>query len=145
MIWNNPRGTTNWEIPYICLAGHGESIACICSLHDHTLATQLFFTGYCLIVSQNIVLTTVWRKVLIICITTCIYISTFLREMLFSLLSYWQRHKMKMLSLGINLHTFIWSSPFKWKCHHFDEIFITGCIESGHFDHFQCSQWWKFH
>ena len=27
---------------------------------------------------------------------------------------------------------------------HFDEIFITGCIASCHFDNLQCSQWWKF-
>ena len=32
----------------------------------------------------------------------------------------------------------------KWKCHHFDEIFITGCTESCENDSFQCSQWWKF-
>ena len=32
----------------------------------------------------------------------------------------------------------------KQKCH-FDEIFITGCIGSCHFDNFQCSQWWTFH
>ena len=31
------------------------------------------------------------------------------------------------------------------KCHHFDEIFVTGCTESCHFDNFRCSQWWKFH
>ena len=27
----------------------------------------------------------------------------------------------------------------------FDEISITGCTGSCHFDNFQCSQWWKFH
>ena len=32
--------------------------------------------------------------------------------------------------------------PLKWKCHHFDEIFITGC--TGSFN-FRCSQRWKFH
>ena len=32
----------------------------------------------------------------------------------------------------------------KRKCH-FDEILITGCIGSCHFDNFQCSQWWNFH
>ena len=32
----------------------------------------------------------------------------------------------------------------KRKCCNFDEIFITGCTESCHFDNFQCSQWWKF-
>ena len=30
-----------------------------------------------------------------------------------------------------------------WKCH-FNEIFISGCTGSCHFDNFQCSQWWKF-
>ena len=34
-------------------------------------------------------------------------------------------------------YTFI---QFKWECH-FDEIFITGCTRSWHFDIFQ---WWKF-
>ena len=33
----------------------------------------------------------------------------------------------------------------KCKCCHFDEIFITGCTGSCHFDNFRCSQWWKFH
>ena len=33
----------------------------------------------------------------------------------------------------------------KRKCRHFDEIWITGCTGSCHFDNFQCSQWWKFH
>ena len=32
----------------------------------------------------------------------------------------------------------------KRKCCYFDEIFITGCIESCQNDNFQCSQWWKF-
>ena len=32
----------------------------------------------------------------------------------------------------------------KRKCHHFDEIFITGCTESCQNDNFQCSQWRKF-
>ena len=35
--------------------------------------------------------------------------------------------------------------PLKWKCHHFEEIFITGCTWSCHFDNFRRSQWWKFH
>ena len=35
-----------------------------------------------------------------------------------------------------------WS--LKRKCHHFNEIFITGCIRSLT-DNFQGSQWWKFH
>ena len=33
----------------------------------------------------------------------------------------------------------------KRKCCHFDEILITDCTESCHFDNFRCSQWWKFH
>ena len=33
----------------------------------------------------------------------------------------------------------------KWKCLHFDEIFITGYTGSCQNDNFQCSQWWKFH
>ena len=37
------------------------------------------------------------------------------------------------------------TSTLKRKCRHFDEIFITGCTGSCHFDNFQCSQWWKFH
>ena len=36
-------------------------------------------------------------------------------------------------------------SVLKRKYHHFDEIYVTGCTESCHFDNFQCSQWWKFH
>ena len=40
----------------------------------------------------------------------------------------------------------LYSKPsLKRKCRHFDEIFITGCTGSCHFDNFQCSQWWKFH
>ena len=35
-------------------------------------------------------------------------------------------------------------TPLKQKCCHFDEIFITDCTGSCHFDNFQCSQWWKF-
>ena len=34
--------------------------------------------------------------------------------------------------------------PLKRKCCHFDEILITDCTESCHFDNFRCSQWWKF-
>ena len=37
------------------------------------------------------------------------------------------------------------SSSLKRKCRHFDEILITGCTGSCHFDNFQCNQWWKFH
>ena len=33
----------------------------------------------------------------------------------------------------------------KQKCCHFDEIFVTGCTESCHFDNFQCNQWRRFH
>ena len=33
----------------------------------------------------------------------------------------------------------------KWKCCHFDEIFITGCAESCQNDNFRCRQWRKFH
>ena len=36
-------------------------------------------------------------------------------------------------------------ATLKRKCRHFDEILITGCTGSCHFDNFQCSQWWKFH
>ena len=43
----------------------------------------------------------------------------------------------------------LWMSLFnahtlKRKCCHFDEILITDCTESCHFDNFRCSQWWKF-
>ena len=37
------------------------------------------------------------------------------------------------------------SIPLKIKCRHFDEISITDCTESCHFDNFQCSQWRQFH
>ena len=37
------------------------------------------------------------------------------------------------------------TTTLKQKCRHFDEIFITGCTGSCHFDNFQCSQWWTFH
>ena len=44
---------------------------------------------------------------------------------------------------------FAWRVPtfqsLKQKCRHFDEILITGCTRSCHFDNFQRSQWWKFH
>ena len=32
----------------------------------------------------------------------------------------------------------------KWKCCHFDEILITDCTESCHFDNFRCSQYENF-
>ena len=35
-------------------------------------------------------------------------------------------------------------TSLKRKCCHFDEILITDCTESCHFDNFRCSQWWKF-
>ena len=34
--------------------------------------------------------------------------------------------------------------PLKRKCCHFDDILITDCTESCHFDNFRCSQWLKF-
>ena len=34
-------------------------------------------------------------------------------------------------------------TSLKRKCRHFDEILVTGCIGSCHFDDFRCSQWWK--
>ena len=37
-----------------------------------------------------------------------------------------------------------WINTLKRKCCYFDEIFITGCTESCHFDNFQCSKWWRF-
>ena len=36
------------------------------------------------------------------------------------------------------------SQAVKRLCLYFDEIFITGCPGSCHFDNFQGSQWWKF-
>ena len=36
------------------------------------------------------------------------------------------------------------SITLKRKCHHFDEIFITGGTESCQNDNFQCRQWRKF-
>ena len=35
-------------------------------------------------------------------------------------------------------------ATLKRKCCHFDEILITDCTESCHFDNFRCSQWLKF-
>ena len=32
------------------------------------------------------------------------------------------------------------NKTLRWKCHHFDKIFITGCTGSCYFDNFQCSQ-----
>ena len=82
------------------------------------------------------------------------------------LLPSWRKNKRRALYLGNNCHKRSWyrwhvelpvpGSAFaddwsgtkptlKRKCRHFDEIFITGCSESCHFDNFQYSQWWKFH
>ena len=33
----------------------------------------------------------------------------------------------------------------KWKCHHFGEVFNTGCTRSCQRNKYQCSQWQKFH
>ena len=40
-------------------------------------------------------------------------------------------------------HTIV--QALKWKCHHFDEIFVTGYIESWQNDNVQYSQWCNFH
>ena len=39
---------------------------------------------------------------------------------------------------------FAWQWSLKWKCH-FDEIFLTGCTESCHYDNLWCCQCWKCH
>ena len=44
-----------------------------------------------------------------------------------------------------DLQSLLSSSSLKWKYCLFDEIIITGCTGSCHFDNFQCSQQWKFH
>ena len=49
------------------------------------------------------------------------------------------------LILPFLLHLFWGFHTLKRKCRHFDEILITGCTGSCHFDNFKCSQWWKFH
>ena len=36
------------------------------------------------------------------------------------------------------------ADPLKQKWHHFDEIYVTGCIESCQNDNFHYSQWQKF-
>ena len=41
----------------------------------------------------------------------------------------------------IGANTYI---ALKRKCCHIDEIVITGCTGSCHFNNFRCSQWWKF-
>ena len=48
------------------------------------------------------------------------------------------------ITCNVNEETYH-QDTLKRKCRHFDEIFITGCTGSCHFDNFQCSQWWKFH
>ena len=48
-------------------------------------------------------------------------------------------------SFGTGSIVFSCRPSLKRKCRHFDEIFITGCTGSCHFDNSQCSQWWKFH
>ena len=49
------------------------------------------------------------------------------------------------LSIGSNVQNIYENElPLKRKCCHFDEILITDCTESFHFDNFRCSQWWKF-
>ena len=50
-----------------------------------------------------------------------------------------------LVKTRINLVRYNDAYTLKRKCHHFDEIFITGCTESCHFDNFRCSQWWRFH
>ena len=60
--------------------------------------------------------------------------------------------KRRPFCLGLNVLTICKlregtiSTPLalKRKCCHFDEILITDCTESCHFDNFRCSQWWKF-
>ena len=37
-----------------------------------------------------------------------------------------------------------WSRLPRGKCNHFDDIFVTSCTRSCHFDNFQWYQWWKF-
>ena len=46
---------------------------------------------------------------------------------------------------SIVFQSHLYPTSLKQKCRHFDEIFITGCTGSCHFDNFQCSQWWTFH
>ena len=53
-------------------------------------------------------------------------------------------HQCSAVDIGMEVRCGI-SIPLKRKCRQFDEILITGCTGSCHFDNFQCSQWWKFH
>ena len=46
------------------------------------------------------------------------------------------------LEIVINLLIRSW---LRQRCCHFDEISFASCIESCHFDNFQCSQWRKCH
>ena len=48
------------------------------------------------------------------------------------------------LKLNLNLLRLSDAYTLKWKCHHVDKIFITGCTGSCQNDNFQCSQWRKF-
>ena len=45
----------------------------------------------------------------------------------------------------VNSHHTRFYTLLKRKCVHFDEISLTGCIESCQNDNCRCSQWWKFH
>ena len=47
-------------------------------------------------------------------------------------------------AIGKAVVNYILDYSQKRKCHHFDEIFITGCTESCQNDNFQCRQWRKF-
>ena len=51
---------------------------------------------------------------------------------------------MAMIQTEQKLSTISPSPPKQQYCH-FEEIFLTGCTGSCHFDNFQCSQWGKFH
>ena len=53
----------------------------------------------------------------------------------------WGRHDPGGSYVG-PMNFVIWGSTLKRKCRHFDEIFITVCTGSCHFDNFQCCQWW---
>ena len=56
----------------------------------------------------------------------------------------WRPFFQHLFTTRCDLNYHIWII-LKRKCRHFDEILITGCTGSCHFDNFQCSQWWKFH
>ena len=46
---------------------------------------------------------------------------------------------------GTVAHTHWVGNTLKWNYCYFDEIFITGCTGSCHFDNLRCSQWLKLH